>query len=98
MYVQLVTEITKITTPIPGLIRPPRHPAAEPVLVVLKVQAAASPIASIRYGIARSTSTKRETIVSVQPRKYPARRPAITPRSVATKVAAKATFSETRAP
>jgi hypothetical protein len=89
--------MTKITTPRPGLIRPPRQPAPAP-LPVLNVHAAASPIASIRYGIASSTSTTREMTVSVQPRKYPARRPVTTPTRVERAVAAKATISETRAP
>ena len=63
MYVQLVNEMTKITTLIPGLISPPRQPAPP------SVHAAASPVARSRYGIASSTSTLRETSVSAQPRK-----------------------------
>ena len=47
MSVQLVNAITKITTPSPGLIRPPRQPPPPPP-VAPTVQAAARPVASSR--------------------------------------------------
>ena len=53
----------KITTPRPGLISPPRQPAAE------APQAAAMPIAKRRIGIDRITSIVREMSVSSLPPK-----------------------------
>jgi hypothetical protein len=67
MNIQLVNEITKMTTPTPGWIAPPRQPPSPSWAPT--VHAEASPAASRRYGIASRTSTLREIRVSVQPRK-----------------------------
>ena len=54
MYGQVKSAITKITSPRPGLTRPPRHPS------VVVPHAATMPIANSRSGIASMTSTPRD--------------------------------------
>ena len=61
MYGHAASEITKITVVSPGLMIPPRQPLPS-------AQAEARPIPRSRIGKARSTSIKRESAVSTQPR------------------------------
>ena len=76
----------------PGLISPPAHPS----FVVL--HAATMPIEMSNCGTASMTSAPRESVVSAQPPKKPARRPMIVPISTAMPDATIPTSSEVRAP
>ena len=62
MYGHVKAEITKTTSEIPGCTSPFRQPFA------LTLQEAAMPIASSSCGSARTTSLRREMIVSTKPR------------------------------